>query len=50
MGGFDIEAEHGKDPETDVAHGDSSIVAKIAWTHLKEDPEYYKKLKMYVEK
>lgn len=48
--GFDIESEHGKDPETDVAHGDPIIVAKIAWTHLKEDPEYYKKLKIYVEK
>lgn len=48
--GYAIELEHGsKDPETDVTHNDPTITGKIAWAHLKEDPEYYTKLKTIEE-
>jgi hypothetical protein len=42
--GMDIEKEH-----KDVTHGDKLKTAKIAAAHLKEVPDYYKKLKKYVE-
>jgi len=43
--GMRVELEHGsRDPQTDVTHGDPETTAKIAWAHLKEDPEYYIKL------
>ncbi len=42
--GYKIELEHTKDPETAVTH-DPIDVIKIAWAHLKEDKDYYKKLK-----
>jgi len=39
------ELEHGsKDKETNITDDDPVITAKIAWAHLKEDPEYYTKL------
>ena len=42
--GLSIEKEH-----DDVTKGNKLKRAKIAAAHLKEDPEYYKKLKKYVE-
>ena len=44
--GFKVEQEHGsKDKETDVTQDDPVKTAKIAWAHLKEKPDYYKRLK-----
>lgn len=44
--GFDVELEHGlKDTETNVTDDDVETTAKIAWAHLKEMPDYYKRLK-----
>jgi hypothetical protein len=37
--GMDVEKEH-----QDVTHGDAQMTAKIAASHLKEDPKYYTKL------
>lgn len=42
--GLDVEKEH-----QDVTKGDKMKTAKIAAAHLKEVPDYYKKLKKYVE-
>jgi len=42
--GIDVEKEH-----KDITHGDKLKTAKIAAVHLKERPDYYKKLKKYVE-
>lgn len=42
--GLEVEKEH-----DDVTHGDKMKIAKIAAAHLKEVPDYYKKLKKYVE-
>lgn len=42
--GMKVEHEH-----DDVTHGDSTLTAKIAAAHLKEDPEYYTKLKAVEE-
>lgn len=45
--GMNVELEHGShDPETDVTGGtdDPKLIAKIAWAHLKEFPDYYKRL------
>lgn len=49
--GYDVELEHGDllGEDTDVTQGDPEATAKIAWAHLKEDPEYYEKLEKYVE-
>jgi hypothetical protein len=45
LAGYKIELEHGsKNDETNVTNDDPEMTAKIAWAHLKEDPEYYKKL------
>lgn len=43
--GLRVEMEHGpRDPETDVIHHDYFKLGRIAWAHLKEDPDYYRKL------
>jgi hypothetical protein len=42
--GMDVEEEH-----DNVTHGDKLKIAKIAAAHLKERPDYYKRLKKYVE-
>lgn len=42
--GMEVEKEH-----QDVTHGDQTLTAKIAASHLKEDPEYYTKLKKMEE-
>lgn len=42
--GMDVEKEH-----QDVTHGDTQMTAKIAASHLKEDPKYYTKLKKMEE-
>ena len=42
--GMNVETEH-----DDVTHGDPFLIAKIALAHLKEVPDYYNKLKLYVE-
>lgn len=43
--GIQVELEHGtQDPQTNVTDNNLETTAKIAWAHLKEDPEYYKKL------
>lgn len=42
--GMDVEKEH-----QDVTHGDIQMTAKIAASHLKEDPKYYTKLKKIEE-
>ena len=44
IAGLDVEKEH-----QDITHGDKLKTAKIAAAHLKEKPDYYKKLKKYVE-
>ena len=49
--GMNIESEHGNnDKETDVVpdvdgHDNPVVFGKISFAHLKEDKEYYKKLK-----
>jgi len=41
--GMNIELEHGYcDPETNVTNDDLLVTAKIAWKHLKIDPNIYK--------
>lgn len=42
--GFETEKEHQTDKETDVVQGDETKIVKILLAHLKEDPNYYKKL------
>lgn len=43
--GCQVELEHGsRDPQTNVTSNDEEATGKIAWAHLKEDPEYYTKL------
>jgi hypothetical protein len=43
--GLEVEKEH-----DDVTKGDKVKRAKIASAHLREVPDYYKKLKKFVEK
>jgi len=44
--GMEVEYEHGThDPETNVTNDDPTITGKIAWAHLKEYPDYYKRLR-----
>ncbi len=44
--GMFIEYEHGsKDTDTNITNDDPIITAKIAWAHLKENPEYYQLLR-----
>ena len=33
-----------RDPETNVTNDDLTLTGKIAWTHLKEFPDYYVRL------
>jgi len=43
--GLEVELEHGaRDPETNVTGDDLMLTGKIAWAHLKEIPDYYKRL------
>jgi Protein of unknown function (DUF5661) len=43
--GMDVEFEHGAhDPQTDVTGDDPIITGKIALAHMKEFPDYYKRL------
>ena len=43
--GMDVELEHGSaDPRTDVTGDDPSLTGKIAWAHLNEFPDYYRRL------
>jgi len=49
--GMWVELEHGAvHPRLDVTHSNLINTAKIALAHLVEDPQYYTKLKKYVEK
>ncbi len=49
--GYKVEKEHGSvNPETNVTNDDEVMTLKIALTHLNEVPNYYTKLKKYVEK
>jgi len=49
--GFEIEKEHGTvSPITNVTNDDEVKTLKIALAHLNEVPDYYTKLKKYVEK
>ncbi len=43
--GMNVEAEH-----RDITHCDRRLTARIALAHLRERPDYYKRLKRYVEK
>ena len=38
--GMSVEKEH-----SDITHGDSKIIEKIVMAHLKENPNYYSRLK-----
>jgi hypothetical protein len=43
--GLEVELEHGaRDPETNVTGDDLLLTGKIAWAHLKEIRDYYKRL------
>ncbi|HEX9122875.1 MAG TPA: DUF5661 family protein [Actinomycetota bacterium] len=43
--GLDVELEHGlRSPETDVTHDDPVLTGKIALAHLREMPDYYRRL------
>jgi hypothetical protein len=43
--GLEVELEHGAiDPETNVAGDDLVLTGKIAWAHLKEIRDYYRRL------
>ena len=43
--GLEVELEHGaRDPETNVTGDDLVLTGKIAWAHLKEIRDYYKRL------
>lgn len=43
--GMEVELEHGRcDPDTNVTDDDPVTTGKIAWAHLKELPDYYKRL------
>ena len=45
--GMEVEYEHGtRDPQTNVTNDDPQITGKIAWAHLKEYPDYYKRLRV----
>ena len=45
--GMEVEYEHGmRDPETNVTNDDPVTTGKIAWAHLKEYPDYYKRLRV----
>ena len=43
--GLNVELEHGRrNPETDVTHDDPLVTGKIALAHLREMPDYYRRL------
>ena len=43
--GLGVELEHGRiDPDTDVTRDDPLVTGKIALAHLREIPDYYKRL------
>jgi hypothetical protein len=43
--GLEVELEHGaRDPETNVTGDDLVLTGKIAWAHLKEIRDYYRRL------
>jgi hypothetical protein len=43
--GLELELEHGlRDPETNVTGDDLPLTGKIAWAHLKEIRDYYRRL------
>lgn len=42
--GMNVEAEH-----RDITHCDPRLAARIALAHLRERPDYYRRLKRYVE-
>lgn len=45
--GMEVEFEHGShDPQTNVTNDDPIVTGKIAWAHLKEYPDYYKRLRV----
>lgn len=45
--GMEVEFEHGsRDPQTNVTNDDPIVTGKIAWAHLKEYPDYYKRLRV----
>jgi hypothetical protein len=45
--GLNVEREHGsRDPSTNVTCDDPLKTGKIAWTHLKELPDYYDRLEV----
>lgn len=43
--GLEVELEHGRrDPQTNVTNDDPVLTGKIALAHLREFPDYYKRL------
>jgi hypothetical protein len=49
--GVSVELEHGtKYPETNVTNNDKELTGKIVWSHLKELPDYYTRLKKLEKK
>ncbi|MDP4154129.1 MAG: DUF5661 family protein [Bacillota bacterium] len=45
--GVNVELEHGRrDSRTNVTRDDPLLTGKIAWAHLNEFPDYYKRLKV----
>ncbi len=43
--GLAVELEHGTcDLETDITHDDLRSTGRMAWTHLKDIPDYYTRL------
>lgn len=43
--GLSVELEHGlSDPGTNITYDDEYLTGKIAWAHLKEIPDYYRRL------
>lgn len=43
--GLSVELEHGlSDPDTNVTYDDEYLTGKIALAHLKEIPDYYRRL------
>jgi len=47
--GMAVEVEHSEDPQTNIANFDPLKTGKIAWAHLKEDPDYYRTHKFVTE-
>ena len=43
--GLSVELEHGaNNPDTNITYDDEYLTGKIAWAHLKEIPDYYRRL------